>query len=81
MSMVTLVMAAAMYTQYWGSENMAIAPATFVLLFCLIFMNACGVRVSGLHTQCGTLFIETSCMATSSGLSSGSKFVSSYLCV
>ena len=44
MSMVTLTMAAAMYTQYW-SPGFGIGPATFVLLVLIVLMNACGVRV------------------------------------
>ena len=43
-SMVTLTIAAAMFTQYWG-PNLGIAPATFVLLIIMVMMNACGVRV------------------------------------
>lgn len=43
--MVTLTIAAAMFTQYW-SPNFGKAPATFVLLLLIILMNACGVRVS-----------------------------------
>ena len=45
MSMVTLTIAAAMFTQYWG-PGFGVAPATFVLLLAIVFMNACGVRVS-----------------------------------
>ena len=44
MSMVTLTIAAAMFTQYWGS-GFGIAPATFILLLVIVLMNACGVRV------------------------------------
>lgn len=44
MSLVTLTIAAAMFTQYWG-PGFGIAPATFVLLLIIILMNACGVRV------------------------------------
>ena len=42
--MVTLTIAAAMYTQYWG-PGFGVAPATVVLLLLIILMNACGVRV------------------------------------
>ena len=44
MSMVTLTIAAAMFTQYWG-PGFGIAPATFILLLVIVLMNACGVRV------------------------------------
>lgn len=45
MSMVTLTIAAAMFTQYWPS-SFGMTAATFVLLLALFFMNACGVQVS-----------------------------------
>lgn len=51
MSMVTLTIAAAMYTQYWG-HGFGVAPATFVLLLVIVLMNACGVRV-GLRLTLG----------------------------
>ena len=44
MSMVTLTIATAMFTQYWG-PGFGVAPATFVLLLTIAMMNACGVRV------------------------------------
>ena len=44
MSMVTLAIAAAMFTQYWG-PGFGLAPATFILLLAIVLMNACGVRV------------------------------------
>ena len=44
MSMVTLTIAAAMFTQYWG-PGFGVAPATFILLLVVVLMNACGVRV------------------------------------
>jgi len=44
MSMVTLTIAAAMFTQYWQS-GLGMTSATFVLLLALLFMNACGVQV------------------------------------
>lgn len=47
MSMVTLAVAAAMYTQYWDS-GFGMTAATFVILVALFFMNACGVEVGGL---------------------------------
>ena len=47
MSMVTLTMAAAMFTQYWG-PGFGITSATFVLLIAIVTLNACGVRVSNL---------------------------------
>lgn len=43
-SMVTLTIAAAMFTQYWG-PGFGVAPATFILLLVIVLMNACGVRV------------------------------------
>ena len=46
MSMVTLTIAAAMFTQYWG-PGFGVPEATFVLLVLIVLMNACGVRVSG----------------------------------
>lgn len=46
MSMVTLTIAAAMFTQYWG-PGFGTAPATFILLLVLVLMNACGVRIYG----------------------------------
>lgn len=46
MSMVTLTIAAAMFTQYWG-PGFGVAPATFILLLVLVLMNACGVRIYG----------------------------------
>ncbi|KAM0799181.1 amino acid permease/ SLC12A domain-containing protein [Usnea florida] len=46
MSVVTLTVAAAMFTQYW-SPNFGVAPATFLLLVLILFMNACGVRLYG----------------------------------
>ena len=62
MSMVTLTIAAAMFTQYWG-PNFGIAPATFVLLIILVMMNVCGVRV-GFCQSCGGIVSEdTSCTA------------------
>ena len=45
MSMVTLIIAAAMFTQYWDSD-FGMTSAIFVLLLAIFFMNACGVRVS-----------------------------------
>ena len=45
MSMVTLTVAAAMFTQYWG-PGFGVAPATFVLLLVIVLMNASGVWVS-----------------------------------
>ena len=42
--MVTLTIAAAMLTQYWG-PGFGVAPATAVLLLVIVLMNACGVRV------------------------------------
>ena len=44
MSMVTLTIAAAMFTQYWES-SFNITSAIFVLLLAIFFMNACGVLV------------------------------------
>ena len=44
MSMVTLTIAAAMFTQYWG-PGFGVAPATIILLLGIALMNACGVRV------------------------------------
>ncbi|KAL8899594.1 MAG: hypothetical protein Q9207_006116, partial [Kuettlingeria erythrocarpa] len=46
MSMVTLTIAAAMFTQYWPS-SFGMTAATFVLLLALFFMNACGVQLYG----------------------------------
>ncbi|KAL8648294.1 MAG: hypothetical protein Q9210_005069 [Variospora velana] len=46
MSMVTLTIAAAMFTQYWQS-SFGMTAATFVLLLALFFMNACGVQLYG----------------------------------
>ncbi|KAL8681430.1 MAG: hypothetical protein Q9186_002435 [Xanthomendoza sp. 1 TL-2023] len=46
MSMVTLTIAAAMFTQYWES-SFGITAATFVLLLALFLMNACGVELYG----------------------------------
>ncbi|KAI4130090.1 MAG: hypothetical protein LQ338_001942 [Usnochroma carphineum] len=46
MSMVTLTMAAAMFTQYWQS-SFGMTAATFVLLLAMFFMNACGVQLYG----------------------------------
>lgn len=45
MSMVTLTIAAVMFTQYWG-PGFGLSGATFVLLVLIVLMNACGVRVS-----------------------------------
>ena len=44
MSMVSLTIAAAMLSQYWG-PGFGIAPATFILLLVIVLMNSCGVRV------------------------------------
>ena len=44
MSMVTLTIASAMFTQYWG-PGFGLAPATFIMLTVMMLMNACGVRV------------------------------------
>lgn len=44
MSMITLTIAAAMFTQYWPS-GLGMTSATFVLLLALFFMNACGIQV------------------------------------
>ena len=65
-----------MFTQYW-SPNFGIAPATFLLLVLIIFMNALGVRVS----MAGSAGVWEradlhSCMATLSGRSNGLKFPS-----
>ena len=46
MSMVTLTIAAAMFTQYWESA-FGITSAIFVLLLGIFFMNACGVLIYG----------------------------------
>lgn len=46
MSMVTLTIAAAMSSQYWG-PGFGVTAATFVLLTAMFFMNACGVRLYG----------------------------------
>lgn len=46
MSMVTLTIAAAMFTQYWPS-SLGMTSATFVLLLAMFFMNACGVQLYG----------------------------------
>ena len=46
MSMVTLTIAAAMFTQYWG-PGFSVEGGTFILLFVIVVMNACGVRVYG----------------------------------
>ncbi|KAL8644904.1 MAG: hypothetical protein Q9226_007537 [Calogaya cf. arnoldii] len=46
MSMVTLTIAAAMFTQYWES-SFGITAATFILLLALFLMNACGVELYG----------------------------------
>ncbi|KAL8767350.1 MAG: hypothetical protein Q9209_006113 [Squamulea sp. 1 TL-2023] len=46
MSMVTLTIAASMFTQYWQS-NFGITAATFILLLALFLMNACGVQLYG----------------------------------
>lgn len=46
MSMVTLTIAAAMFTQYWPS-NFGMTSAIFVLLLVMFFMNACGVQLYG----------------------------------
>ncbi|KAM0799999.1 amino acid permease/ SLC12A domain-containing protein [Usnea florida] len=46
MSMVTLTIAAAMCTQYWGS-GFDISLATFVLLLVILMMNVCGVQLYG----------------------------------
>ena len=46
MSMVTLTIAAAMFTQYWDS-SFGITAATFILLLALFLMNACGVQLYG----------------------------------
>ncbi|KAL8961745.1 MAG: hypothetical protein Q9193_001743 [Seirophora villosa] len=43
MSMVTLTIAAVMFTQYWQS-SLNMTAATFVLLPALFLMNACGVQ-------------------------------------
>ena len=44
MSMVTLTIASAMFTQYWG-PGFGVAPATIILLLGIALMNVCGVRV------------------------------------
>ncbi|KAL8830688.1 MAG: hypothetical protein Q9191_001293 [Dirinaria sp. TL-2023a] len=46
MSIVTLTIAAAMFTQYWG-PGFSMTSAVFVLLLAIFFMNACGVQVIG----------------------------------
>ena len=56
MSMVTLTIAAAMFTQYWGS-GFGVAPATFILLSAIMMMNACGVRVRVLPTP-GSEYVD-----------------------
>lgn len=45
-SMVTLTIATAMFTQYWES-SFGITAATFILLLALFLMNACGVELYG----------------------------------
>ena len=46
MSMVTLTIAAAMFSQYWG-PGFGLTAATFVLLLLLLALNCCGVRLYG----------------------------------
>ena len=46
MSMVSLTVAATMFSQYWG-PGFSVRAATFVLLTAIFFMNACGVRLYG----------------------------------
>ncbi|KAI4218845.1 MAG: hypothetical protein L6R36_008721, partial [Xanthoria steineri] len=46
MSMVTLTIAATMFTQYWES-SFGVTAATFLLLLALFLMNACGVELYG----------------------------------
>lgn len=46
MSMVTLTIASAMFTQYWG-PGFGLASATFVLLILVMVLNSCGVRLYG----------------------------------
>ena len=46
MSIVTLTIAATMFSQYWG-PGFSVRAATFVLLATIFFMNACGVRLYG----------------------------------
>lgn len=58
MSMVTLTIAAAMFTQYWG-PGFGLAPATFILLLAIVLMNACGVRVRFLLTLGRRLCLAT----------------------
>ena len=43
--MVTLTIAAAMFTKYWQS-SFSMTSAIFVLLLVLFLMNACGILVS-----------------------------------
>ncbi|KAK0508794.1 hypothetical protein JMJ35_009070 [Cladonia borealis] len=45
-AMVSLTIAATMFSQYWG-PGFSVKAATFVLLAAILFMNACGVRLYG----------------------------------
>ena len=51
MSMVSLTVAATMFSQYWG-PGFSVRAATFVLLATMFFMNACGVRLYGNMEYC-----------------------------
>ena len=51
MSMVSLTVAATMFSQYWG-PGFSVRAATFVLLVTMFFMNACGVRLYGNMEWC-----------------------------
>ena len=76
MSLITLTIAAAIFTQYWDSE-LGVSAATFVILLAIMFMNACGVKVSIWlcpEELCST--IDSSSMEISNGCSSGLRFVS-----
>ena len=61
MSMVTLTIAAAMFTQYWGSR-FNLTAATFVLLIIMAMLNACGVRVGLSHDVPQVALIETTAL-------------------
>ena len=54
MSIVTLTIAAAMFTQFWDS-SFGMTSAIFVLLLAIFFMNAFGVKVlkENLYHQAG----------------------------
>ncbi len=75
MSMVTLTIAGAMFTQFWNPQ-LNLYVAVFILLTAMLMMNACGVRVRFDTHGRVEMLTKPRYMETSNGVSNGSKYCS-----